>query len=159
MKRKLTTVIALGMSAVAWSASCVVVEQTNGDKSEFLLSTSPEIRYVQNAITLTTTETEIVFAASDVRKAYISESTSSQGNDVELIQQESVSYSITINDATVSIRGMKENETVSLFSIDGKLLCTAKADADGKVEVSLREYTKGVYVVKVGNQTFKIVRL
>lgn len=159
MKRKLTTVIALGMCATAWSASCVVVEQTNGDKSEFLLSTSPEIRYVQNAITLTTTETEIVFASADVRKAYISESTSSQGNDVELIRQENASYSITINNAIVSIRGMKENETASLFAIDGKLLCTAKADADGKAEVSLREYIKGVYVVKIGNQTFKIVRL
>ncbi len=159
MKRKLTTVIALGMSAVAWSASCVVVEQTNGDKSEFLLSTTPQVKCDSNAITLTTTETEIVFSYSDVKKAYISEASSSPESGVEPILQKNTSYHVAINDATVIVSGMKENESVNLFSMDGKLLCTAQADADGRAEVSLSQFIKGVYVVKVGSQSFKIVRL
>ena len=159
MKKKATTFATLCFSVAAFSASCVVVEQTDGTKSEFLLSTNPKIIYSPDSVILTTSDAEFLFYyADEVKKVYMSESQTIQNVGLEKIKPNDKTVSFAVNETSLKVSGVNANETVVFYAFDGKALLGDKADNNGMVEFPLEGLPKGVYVVKTNSQTFKVVR-
>ena len=151
---------ALAVSSVsAWAqttASCVVVEQTNGNKAEYLLSTEPRITYVGNDVTLTSTEVTVVLDAADVSKVYLSETNISS----TAIQQVEAAKSVFVNltDGNLSLNGLETGSPVALYTADGRQLYAGTANAAGTLSLPLGSFQGGIIIVKTATQTFKIIK-
>lgn len=53
---------------------------------------------------------------------------------------------------------VKGSQTIEIYSLDGKKLEVVNNKADGFTAVSTSDLPKGVYVVKVGNQSMKVIK-
>lgn len=69
---------------------------------------------------------------------------------------------VSPNPTTMSVTLQREGETspseVCLFSIDGRMLYTEQWDGATLV-MDLKSYSAGVYILQVGNKTYKITKL
>lgn len=54
------------------------------------------------------------------------------------------------------VSGLSEGETTAVYDLQGKLLSSAAVGSDGRLMLSLHSLPTGVYVVKVGQTSYKI---
>ena len=131
------------------------------ESGEFLFSSEPKLTYTRNVIG---DVDEIVFTAKDVELTlwhdillgvYFTHLDDPTGiEDVKTDGERSIRYDITAQRIRVS--GLQSGESVNVFGLGGSMLATAKADGNGKVEIGLSGTSGMVYVVKVGNRSFKL---
>ena len=150
----------LAVSTVsAWAqstASCVVVEETNGNKTEFLLTTQPRITYVGNDVTLTSTGATVVLDAANVKKVFLAESETNATSVQEVKASESVIVDLT--DGKLALNGLKSDSPVALYSVDGRQLYAGTASAAGTLSLPLGSFPGGIIIVKTTTQSFKIIK-
>ena len=150
----------LALSSVsAWTqttVSCVVVEQANGSKAEYLLTTEPRITYVDNEVNITSTEVTVKLDVADVKKVYLSETSSNATGVQEVKASESVIVDLT--DGKLSLNGLKNGSPVALYSVDGRQLYAGTASAAGTLTLPLGTLHGGMIIVKTSTQSFKIIK-
>ena len=56
------------------------------------------------------------------------------------------------------LSGLKPGESVSVYSISGKLMLLEKASAQGNLTISLSSLTQNMYIIKTISKTFKVSR-
>ena len=151
----------LAVSSVsAWAqttASCVVVEETNGNKTEYLLTTEPYITYVGNDVTITNTEVTVVLDAADVEKVYLSETETNAATGIQEVKA-SESVLVDLTDGKLNLNGLKTGSPVALYSVDGRQLYAGTASAAGTLSLPLGTLPGGMIIVKTTTQTFKIIK-
>ena len=54
------------------------------------------------------------------------------------------------------VSGLSEAETIAVYDLQGKLLSRATVGNDGRLNLSLHSLPTGVYVMKVGQTSYKI---
>lgn len=64
---------------------------------------------------------------------------------------------VSIDDETIEVQNVDSSDLVTLLSVNGVTVFRTKTDADGKAIVKLPS-NKGVYILTVGNNSFKIIR-
>lgn len=131
---------------------CVVVEQENGDKTEYLLSTLPQIRYVDDVVILSTSSATLELPAENVAKVYLSESAST---GVDGVKSDAVRFSFV--DGGLVVSGLEQGSAVEVYAVDGSLLVSRKAGNAGKVSLPLPQSQHGTLIVKANGQTFKVI--
>lgn len=106
-------------------------------------------------IVFTAKDVEITLFHDQVRGLYFTHLDDPNGIDaVTADDGQTVRYDITAQRIRVS--GLQSGESVNVFGLGGSMLATAKADGNGKVEIGLSGTSGMVYVVKVGNRSFKL---
>jgi hypothetical protein len=150
----------LAVSSVsAWAqttASCVVVEEADGTKTEYLLTTEPRITYVGNDVTLTSSEVTVKLDVADVKKVYLSERSINATGIQDVKASESVIVDLT--DGKLDLNGLKNGSPVAIYSVDGRQLYAGTASAAGTLSLPLGTLPGGMIIVKTTTQTFKIIK-
>ena len=144
--------LALGMQAQVM-VPCVVVELVDGGKTEFLLSTSPSITFVDDVVQLTTSDTQVLYGADLVLKVYLSE-TSNSGDRITAPQ----SSRFEVAGGAVKASGLTPGSLMTAYTADGKLIASQKVDESGAASLSISQSHKGVIIIKTQNQSFKYIR-
>ena len=73
LRRSLLTVALALVSATLWAEEaqpCVVVEQTDGTRTEYLLTAEPRVSYDGAVVRLVSSEASVELAVADVAKVY-----------------------------------------------------------------------------------------
>ena len=52
--------------------------------------------------------------------------------------------------------GLSTHATVSIYTIDGKMLSSTRANEEGTVSIDLSTLPQGVYILRTPNQSYKI---
>lgn len=127
--------LAVLTSTVAWADDAkIIVWLNDGNKTEVLFSEMPDFVYADGNVTLKSSNTELSWPLANLRK-FTFESSESLLTDIKDVAA-----------ATLDIRSGK----CVVYDPSGKLV---KAAIN-----SLSELPKGVYIVKDGNVTVKVVR-
>ena len=131
------------------------------ETNEFLFSSEPKFTYVKNVadyvadIVFSAKDVEINFSSETVLGAYFTHLDDPTGiNDVKTDNERNIRYEISAR--RIRISGLQDGESVSLFDLGGSVLASAKADAGGMVDFGLSGTSGMVYVVKVGDKSFKL---
>lgn len=141
-----------GISAESSVYQCVVVETTEGERMEYLLSDNPRIIHRNAMVVLTSNTVNVEFPSSMVSKVYLS-TTSTAVENIKSTKGEIRMY----QDVAV-LKGFVVNEPVALYGTDGSLLWQEATDVNGQLVVSLRTLSQGIYIFKTKHQSFKIIR-
>lgn len=134
----------------------LVVQTKNGTQHRFvLISEKPQITFegTNLVVTCTKAEASATFALADVARFVYEKEEATGINE------------LTTPDAAVSFEGgmlvisqIKNGETVCVYSADGRLQQTLKAYRSGSFRLSLASLPSGVYLVKTGTLTYKIMK-
>jgi len=137
MKIELSVLILLGSIALAHATSTLNVHQKDGGIVSYTFSEKPKVIYSQSVIILTTTTTQVEYPLSNLKKITFG---STMPTGVEQVR--------TICDIVDS--------TVRIYDINGRLV-KAVNGVDGETSFSLGDLGNGIYIVKNGKTTYKVI--
>ncbi len=125
--------------------NAVVVHQTNGTKTVFLLADAPVVTYSGNTLVLRTATKEASMPVEDI----------------ENVTFEDYSVPTLIDEATITsdgilFRQLAAGSEVRIYTVDGKTVSTLKADSSGVVALDLSALPKGVLIIRTPDTTIKV---
>lgn len=123
---------------------CVVIYETKGTTA-FNLAEKPIVTFVGEDVQLVSGEVTVLYSLDGYLKMTIEE----KATDI----QPTTNNTFRITDSQVTVNGCKQ---LALYTLDGKCLQTAKANASGVATLSIASLNKGVYLVTTESKTFKI---
>ena len=130
----------------------MIVEQKSGEKFSFLLKDNPVITYEDGALVVNGSATTS-YALEGLRNYHFSEDGEA---GVERLSANVVRV-YSLDDNTIGVENAPNGSKISLVNINGFVVFSSKAAPSGVATVSLPK-EKGVYVLSVGDQSFKIIR-
>ena len=153
MKKTLLTLLLLFMTMALWAQipPKLVVWQANGQKAYYELSEEPIITFVDDKFVIKTKTTTVDFLRKNiVRYTYEGIKTGVElDQNCMLIRQEG---------NTLSLAHLPKGTPVQLFNSNGVLLENRISDGQEPVCISVEMRSPGVYIVKTGSQTIKLMR-
>lgn len=141
-----------GISADSSVYHCVVVETTEGERMEYLLSDNPCIIHKNAMVVLTSNMINVELPSSIVSKVFLS-TTTTEVENVKTTKGE-----IRMCQDVVVLKNFGANEPVALFGTDASLLWQETTDVNGQLMVPLNTLYQGIYILKTKHQSFKIIR-
>lgn len=148
-KLLLTTLLLLGISSL--QAKSLVVSLANGSLVYYLIGgeTNPMMRFTDGRVSINGNEYEF----SKIRDFYISET-----DDPNALDFASKSSVVEYREEGLLIRQFEEGSRVSVCALDGTIVVPARMLREECSFVDLSSQPSGVYVVKVGTDSFKFVK-
>lgn len=160
----LTLFITVGLQAMAESVSYVLIVECTGATQRYALSTRPTITF--EGTTLNIQSATFSTAIVNVKKAYFepqyasSGNTSSDGNDtptnIENIST-TLQYSF-IDGKTFVVEGISDTDVCRVFSVSGMQMNCSQEYSGNTRTIHLDGCPAGAYIIKVCNQSFKILK-
>lgn len=139
------------VNAGAENVDALVVHLNSGEQITCVFTEKPRVTYDQSNVVITTTSTEMRYAMSDVYKLDYAKLEASAVNAVT-----TPSATVKVLAGEIVCSGLPAASPVSVYTTDGRLVASVKADTSGTATVSLP--TKGcVYIVRTATASFKIV--
>lgn len=153
VKRFFTTLSLLGMMLGAQAAAkYMTIEKKDGSMISFALAEKPVITYAGGSLVINE-EAKTTYALDDIANYHFTET---EATDAKFSSAELLKI-VQVDAETIEVQNAKVGSVVRLTAISGVEVLGVKADTDGNVEVKLPSQ-KGVYVLSVGNQSFKVIR-
>lgn len=137
------------MAANAANDKSLFVTFNDGQKVEFALSTTPDITFGNDKMTIKTTQTT---ASYDLWKV----TTFTYGSTTTGISQVATNSQFALEADHIIIDGT--NNKISAYALDGKTIKLSPITTGNKTIVNLNELTQGVYIIKINNKSIKIAR-
>ena len=143
--------------------SCVLSAETSlfidylfDDESEFALSVIGRIEIKDEVFRLIDVKGEVLASCDlyEVRKIVFQESSVNTDN----LDMSSITVYPNPTQDVLFIEGLKINDVVRVYSLEGKLLAMSEADNNGVVMLSVSNLSEGVYLLQVGVEIVKFIK-
>lgn len=133
----------------------MTVELKSSEKYSFLLADKPVVTF-QNGDLVVNGSAETSYAISGVKDYHFTEKdeTEATGETLKSVETGCVIFE---NNGVVFVQKANPSADVLLFNVNGVVLSKTSVDNNGNAELKLPNFA-GVYVLSVGNQSFKLIR-
>lgn len=162
MKKIIYSIFALiasfAMPSVAMAEETIdvqylVIQQDDGTESRFALKEYPEITFNGDALIVESAERNLEIAIVDVLSYSFETVQESLPTAIEAVRQDAPAISF----AGAEFRGLASGAAVTAWSLNGQMLTTIKATADGIAKIDLSALPKGVIILRTPGKTIKII--
>ena len=152
MKKILVLLVSvlLSIALYAQEKNTLVISLTNGSLHTFRLSEKPIIT-LPDGYVVVNGSAETTYLQSEVEKFYFVDIP----DGIDSVNEDNVTFNYRDGE-NVQISGLKENTSISVATLDGKILFTQKCDKSGKATISLGSHSQGVYIISFGGRSIKI---
>ena len=135
------------------SGTHTLLESVNGSEKLTIENAVPQVTFEGNSLHIVSEKADATYNLLDVLN-FTYETQSVTG--VNELREEPAT--IDYNNGELVVSGLKANDAVSIYAMDGKLVQQQTASRGGTFRLSLSSLPQGVYIVKVGNITYKIMK-
>jgi hypothetical protein len=158
MKRQLLTallLISVSMMTFAQADSKrLVVWQKSGEKTYFELNEIPETTFEDGLLVIRSSKASASFHLENILR-YTYEGVKPTGIDLQPSER---IVSIAKDGDGVTFRNLPDGTSVSVYSTNGVLVEQRTATAGQPLTISIAQRPAGVYVVKAGKETVKLMK-
>lgn len=151
-KLLLSSVMLFVSMAIHAAGTCLIVEMKDSNKFSFLLAEKPVITF-QNGDLVVNGSSSTSYAISNVKNYHFEEKISSSVG----VAAEKELRIVYLDENSIQVQNAEANAQVTVFNVAGVVFSNQYADAEGTAIVQLPSQ-KGIYIVKVGSQSFKVIR-
>lgn len=146
---------ALILSAIPVSAEYLIVNFKNGSTTSFDLNEKPDVSFDKTQMLIKSSAIETSYNVNDVEKFTFDDKL----GVLDKVLGENETRIIYRDRDYIEIHGLESANAVTLYSVAGQSIMTARADDSGVVAFDLSPLAHGVYIIFVSTgQTFKISR-
>lgn len=143
------------VATFASTYKCLVLHHADGTQTAIGLYKEPRITFDAKSFIIHSPVLEMTFPKSEILRYTFEE----RGGDtaVETIREDRLEFQET--STLIIVKGLVDNAPVSLFDMSGRII-PVPVDYKGKeFQIPLSSIAKGVYVLSVGDQSFKFSKL
>ncbi len=131
----------------------LVITGTDGATTTFLLADRPLVVPDDNEFIVTCKGEDLTFVISEVLSFKFFDALPDAIHEV--VEESSRPQ---LSDGRALFKGLRAGSLVSVFSSGGQQVTTVRADEHGMAEVHYSQLPAGVYILKGGNNTVKIIK-
>ena len=153
--KKILSILAILFSLPMYADHHLVIETNNSKKHSYSLEDNPVISFNNDILVIKTDKIELSYPISDIAKYYFTKEDtgiSSVNGDVNNIH-----FNYTNTDFLL-IEGIAEEDNVNVYEINGRTCHVNITRSNDSVIIELKNLPKGIYLVKVNNHSFKLIR-
>jgi len=123
----------------------LVVTENSGAETTFELAKQPTITFSDATTMVVKGESELTLVVTDVKNYKFTK------------EEKTVTSIKQIPTQEVTFKGLKAGETVRVFTLDGRLVGTVKAESDGISNLDLSTLPAGkVYILRTPSTSYKV---
>ena len=131
----------------------LVVWKKDMSKVYYYLSDQPVTTFVNGNLVINTTNTTMEYPLKDIlRYTYEGVNTG-----IESLENEN-SVFVKQEQDKLSLTNLKKGTEVYLYNINGRLLDIKRSNGTDAVVISISSHPQGVYIVKTGTETIKLLK-
>lgn len=151
-------VLMFSMIALAQEESYVIIHLTNGTKHTYIMRDKVMVEWSSDSLMVSSRSMTTTYSRSLVRK-YTFDKIDIPDHIDNVGDEASFSLN-SLGDGCYVLQGIKAGTNVYVYSNNGVEVLSRKVSYDGEiVDLSLRDYPHGVYLIRIPNiQTIKVVR-
>lgn len=131
----------------------LVIQQDDGTEDRFALKEYPAITFAGDVLVVETSERKVEVDIAEVVNYSFVTVAEELPTAIGMVNQDATSFSYS----NAEFSGLATDATVAAYSINGQLLTTIKAEADGKARLDLSSLPKGTIILRTPNKTIKII--
>ena len=132
----------------------LVVWQKSGEKVYFDLAELPETTFEDGLLVIRSSKTTVSYQLENILR-YTYEGVKSTGIDLQPSER---IVSIAKDGDGVTFRNLPDGTSVSVYSANGTLVEQRTATAGQPLSISIAQRSAGVYIVKAGKETIKLMK-
>lgn len=153
MKRLLLSIVLFGsaMFVSAIELNALILHMKSGKQVTCFLKEQPKVSFVENDLIINTDFGETCYQIGDIVKftySYV------DPNHIDDILASNICFNF--DGQTLSAKNLEPSSNVSIFSIDGILLRSAKVADNGEITVDIPLTSGSVIIVKTSELNFKV---
>lgn len=153
MKRLLLSIVLFGsaMFVSAIELNALILHMKSGKQVTCFLKEQPKVSFVENDLIINTDFGETCYQVGDIVKftySYVDQ------NHIDDILASNICFNF--DGQTLSAKNLEPSSNVSIFSIDGILLRSAKVADNGEITVDIPLTSGSVIIVKTSELNFKV---
>ena len=153
MKRLLLSIVLFGsaMFVSAIELNALILHMKSGKQVTCFLKEQPKVSFVENDLIINTDFGETCYQVGDIVKftySYV------DPNHIDDILASNICFNF--DGQTLSAKNLEPSSNVSIFSIDGILLRSAKVADNGEISVDIPLTSGSVISVKTSELNFKV---
>lgn len=156
MKKVLVLLLAVfasfQLAQAAYTNDDLIIETKDGNTVAYHLNTRPVVTFELTDLVLTSTDVKVQYPVADVKELRFADGTTAI-NDTKVGD-----ITFSVSGDMISANGLENGSNLEVYSIDGKEIAKASVDATGKAQVNISDLGQGVYVVKAGKKSYKILK-
>ena len=137
----------LAVATASAEVKYLIVSRTDGSKAAFALADDPVVKNSATELTIESTASTITVPFAELANYTFSE-TGFNAVDETLADESHI-----IRDGQITFT----DSQISVYSLDGREMLRARADADGYAAIDLSGLGKGVYIVRTYSSSFKFI--
>ena len=153
--KKILSILAILFSLPMYADHHLVIETNNSKKHSYSLEDNPVISFNNDILVIKTDKIELSYQISDIAKYYFTKEDtgiSSVNGDVNNIH-----FNYTNTDFLL-IEGIASEDNVNVYEINGRTCHVDIVRNSNSITIELKTLPKGIYLVKVNNHSFKLIR-
>ncbi|MGG6545306.1 UNVERIFIED_CONTAM: T9SS type A sorting domain-containing protein [Prevotella sp. 15_C9] len=131
----------------------IIVWLTSGETVTYSLAEHPKVIPGSEEVKITTTKSEIVYNAGEVKKITFDDPAS-----IEQKVADSANETVRFYGNAMHLSGFKAGESVRVFDTSGKLCYSYQTDNVGGLTIRLDNFQKGIYIVKTNRYSSKFIK-
>ncbi len=130
---------------------CMVLTQKDGTVCKFALRDAPVVTYEGDNLVVKCGQESLTTALSGI-------STFTFENDIieGISTAKEGKANATFSFGQATFNGLKANAAVRVYSLDGQMVSSTQADANGNASIDLGQQQRGVYIIRTPQQSYKI---
>ena len=153
MKRLLLSIVLFGsaMFVSAIELNALILHMKSGKQVTCFLKEQPKVSFVENDLIINTDFGETCYQVGDIVKftySYV------DPNHIDDILASNICFNF--DGQTLSAKNLEPSSNVSIFSIEGILLRSAKVADNGEISVDIPLTSGSVIIVKTSELNFKV---
>ena len=150
LKRILCCIIALIGLLPSTATQYLVLTQQDGTVSRFALTEAPVITFSAGSLVVTCGSQTLTTSMAGLKTSFEEDAT-----DIQQAQSDPTARPVFAF-GQASFEGLKADAPITVYTLDGKVIGSTKADADGRASIDLTGMGRGVLIVRTPTQSFKI---
>ena len=141
-----------GTELTTLSHKRLVVWLSDGEKVYFDLNDNPQTSFSESGVSIETNMLKISYPFNNIIK-YTYEDSST-----DIVDLKANEMRVYMNENGLVFDNIKHGTLINIVTIDGKIIDTLKVDNGKNFTITLNKYTNGVYLIKINNITYKILK-
>lgn len=134
--------------------NALVVRLLSGESATYLLQEQPRIYFASTELIIAWSAYEARYSVKELERYYFKHI-----EDTKIHDLEEELLSIHQSENCLTITGIQQTHTITIYTPTGILIGTYKPNKKGNTTIPMGEYMPGIYIVKYGNKTTKIKKL
>ena len=139
-------------SAFAQDEVIFTIMKTDGSTTDFVMNKDARIYYSDTQLMFFNGNNTVSVNFSEIRKAYFT-----APQDVEEVENQQLTIYPNPAKDVLRISGIAENQEVTIYSINGAVMM--KLIASEGCEINISDLRTGLYLIGVGNEFSKFVKM